>query len=335
VADFDVVIIGAGPAGIATAIKCCDAGLSVLIVESQAFPRHRPGESFHPGVEPLFHCLGVLNEINNLKPIRYSGYWVSRGGVREHVFFGSDNSGHWKGFQIWRADLDKILLDRATRAGCDVWQPCRANRPMVKDGRVVGVATENGHATSPFLIDASGGCHWLARHLDLQISHASPRLTAAYGYASSLIQKGEMLDPILNLDNGMWRWEARIDENTIHWCELSPARLNCKDSFLNRYPARRVDTTWRSVDASAGAGYFIVGDAAALMDPASSHGVLRALMSGIMVGHLVTSIFHGRSSEYSALFAYRHWLTAWFNADSAALLRIYTDRGLDLAMVDI
>ena len=38
---FDVCIVGAGPAGSATAIRLADAGLSVLLVEQKKFPRNK------------------------------------------------------------------------------------------------------------------------------------------------------------------------------------------------------------------------------------------------------------------------------------------------------
>jgi flavin-dependent dehydrogenase len=54
------------------------------------------------------------------------------------------------------------------------------------------------------------------------------------------------------------------------------------------------DVTWRRVIGTAGAKYFIVGDAAVVLDPASSHGISRAVMSGIMAGHAINKILSDR-----------------------------------------
>src|SRR5436305_8924156 len=97
---FDVAIVGAGPAGTATAIRCSQAGLRVLIIEREAFPRHRPGESLHPGIEPLFESLGVMAQVNTLKILRYRGYWLQSGNASYYVPFGNDDDGEWQGFQI-------------------------------------------------------------------------------------------------------------------------------------------------------------------------------------------------------------------------------------------
>jgi hypothetical protein len=53
---------------------------------------------------------------------------------------------------------------------------------------------------------------------------------------------------------------------------------------------RGADVTWRLSDAAAGLGWFIVGDAAAVLDPSCSHGVLKAIMSGMMAGHLAAGV---------------------------------------------
>ena len=43
--DFDVVIIGAGPAGAVAAARLLQDGLSVLVLEKMKFPRFVIGES--------------------------------------------------------------------------------------------------------------------------------------------------------------------------------------------------------------------------------------------------------------------------------------------------
>jgi flavin-dependent dehydrogenase len=50
---------------------------------------------------------------------------------------------------------------------------------------------------------------------------------------------------------------------------------------------RGADVTWRIISPAAGPGFFLVGDAVAVLDPASSHGVLKALMTGMMAAHLI------------------------------------------------
>jgi len=74
---------------------------------------------------------------------------------------------------------------------------------------------------------------------------------------------------------------------------------------------------------AAGAGYFLVGDAAAVLDLASSHGVLKAIMPGIMAAHLIAQVARCRTHESVAAQGYNDWVADWFASDAAALRSLY------------
>jgi flavin-dependent dehydrogenase len=59
-------------------------------------------------------------------------------------------------------------------------------------------------------------------------------------------------------------------------------------------------------------GWFMVGDSAATLDPTSSHGVLKALMSGMMAGHLIAGVLDGMAPAEEAAMAYHAWMPAGF-----------------------
>jgi flavin-dependent dehydrogenase len=86
---------------------------------------------------------------------------------------------------------------------------------------------------------------------------------------------------------------------------------------------RGADVTWRHVPACAGRGYFLAGDAVAILDPAAAHGVLRALLSGIAVAHAVVGVHCGRLDEELAARRYRDWLASWFAHDVTRLSDLY------------
>jgi flavin-dependent dehydrogenase len=74
---------------------------------------------------------------------------------------------------------------------------------------------------------------------------------------------------------------------------------------------------------AAGPGWFMVGDAAATLDPTSSRGVLKAIMSGMAAGHLIAAILDGRTPAEATAAAYHEWLVAWFSTDAANLAKFY------------
>jgi len=88
---------------------------------------------------------------------------------------------------------------------------------------------------------------------------------------------------------------------------------------------RGADVTWRFVPASAGRGYFVAGDAAAVLDPAASHGVLRAMMSGVMAAHVISKVTSGVLTENDGVRHYRGWLKTWFDHDVQRLRELYRE----------
>jgi flavin-dependent dehydrogenase len=93
---------------------------------------------------------------------------------------------------------------------------------------------------------------------------------------------------------------------------------------------RREDVSWRRAGRVAGAGFFLAGDAAGVLDPASSHGVLRAVMGGMMAGHLAARVVAG-ADEVVAAAEYQNWLAEWFDRDAARLRQWYRSVDLDVA----
>lgn len=81
--------------------------------------------------------------------------------------------------------------------------------------------------------------------------------------------------------------------------------------------------TWRMADSAAGSGWYMVGDAAAILDPTSSRGVLKALMTGVMAGHLIAGVLHGRAPADEAARAYHAWIADWFETDVGNLTAFY------------
>jgi flavin-dependent dehydrogenase len=316
----DVAIVGGGPAGSAAAIWCAQSGLDALLLEAQPFPRDRPGESLHPGVEALFDQLGVGDVVRAAGYLRYRGHWVHWGDTPRFQAFREP----WLGFQAWRADLDAILMRRAGAAGARILQPCRAAAPIVEGGRVVGIESDAGAIRARFVIDASGSRHWLHRHAGIGMHRASRRLIATYGYATGDCDG----DPVLAGDPTGWTWTAQVRPDLVAWTQLGFTKLRRPPPEAVRQlkpagPVRGADVTWRILEACAGSGFFAIGDAASVLDPASSHGVLKAIMSGILAGDLIARAVRGITTESAAAAACQSWNREWFDRDSLRLRALY------------
>ncbi|MCE6977263.1 NAD(P)/FAD-dependent oxidoreductase [Pseudomonas frederiksbergensis] len=318
-----VVVIGTGPAGCSAAITLRRYGIEVSLVEPSERGLSPPGETLHPGIEPLLARLGVLEHVLDAGYLRHEGHWLTWNGARQYVPFGSDENGPWRGFQAPRSDFDARLRTVAVREGTVLISRRLRQVVMDQNGRLCGVLTDQGLLPADWVVDCSGQARWVARQLGIEYQIHSPRLLARYGYASGLLQEAL---PSLESDQYGWTWIAEIATQRFQWTRLtSLAQRNPKNwtpSLLDRLchePSRGADMTWRIAKLTAGRGWLLAGDAAAVLDPSSSHGVLRALMTGMMAAN---AIANGTITGYS------EWLSDWFHHDMLQLRAAYREANL-------
>jgi flavin-dependent dehydrogenase len=315
----DVAIVGSGPAGSAAASICARRGLDVVIVDRARFPRYRVGESLHPGMEVLFDALGVGDDIRAAGFPRHAGHWVETGAQLTYQPFGGDEGTQWLGFQALRSRLDRILVASARKAGATVLDGTGAQGIAVGDnGRIVGIQTARGPIEARFTVDAGGDRHWMARRLGLDIIPYSPKLLACFGYARGCCPLRDAA-PIFRISKDGSSWLARVGRGVYCWVTVSlstATSVNIPELSALRPMSRRrgADVTWRILKRTAGRGWFAVGDAAAVCDPAAAQGVLRAISSGMMAGHLLCHAARGAISELHAASVYNEWFNGWFRS---------------------
>jgi flavin-dependent dehydrogenase len=324
---MDLLILGGGPAGAAAAITAARAGCRALVLERSADPRDRPGETLHPGIEPLLRTLGIWDEVASAGYLRHEGVWVSNagGGSRRFEPYGRDHCGPWLGLQAPRRDFDARLLECARRLGAEVRSGVTARDAIVRDGRVAGVTTAHGPIHARFTLDATGGGHRLAHRLGIVVRNDSAPLVARYGYATGACPAVDHA-PEFRVESGGWIWMARVGPGRYHWTRLALAEPAPWRGPPDEYaglspdgPPRAENVTWRCAERLAGDGFFLVGDAAVVLDPAASRGVLRAVMTGMQAAHLASAVLAGRMPGPAAASWYDGWLRSWFLHDRAAL----------------
>jgi len=311
---FDVLVVGAGPAGCAAAIRAATHGLRVALIEKANFPRDLPGEALHPDVERLFDELGVAEAVSKADFLRYPGWVRERSGERTFVPF-EGQFGLGFGYQAWRSDLDSILLNRARRAGVKVVQPASHASVILRGGQVAGIEAGGKAWLCRNLVDASGANRLLSRSLKLRVQDFSPRLVARYAYFRGDCDLGVI--PELREHPCGWTWLARVQEDCCQCVQLSlatkadppvaPSPFNSPDVRF-----RGADVTWRLVPECAGPGYFLCGDAAAVLDPAASSGVARALSSGMKAADFIAQVTNNEMDTQAGAALYRRWCADQF-----------------------
>ena len=330
----NIVIIGAGPAGCAAAIQLARAGGHVTIIEALDFPRHRPGETLHPGIEPLLKKLGVFDAVEAKGFRRFSGNRISWAPNEVEFFesFGRDEHGPWLGYQAIRSEFDSILLDVARKAGIRILQPARVTRFVGSGARVTGVVVNGKTIDAEWVLDASGRNSVLEKFLRLPVSKHSDPLFARFGYVAADGSFPSRGNPLIDRDGTGWTWIAPLSEKRIAWVRTSFSTspvsagwlppLLIDHTVLNA--SKGADVTWRTADQAAGNGWMLLGDAAGSLDPAASHGVLRAMMSGMQAGHLINASRQQEITRSQASKVYSDWLKEWFHRDIERMRELYS-----------
>lgn len=323
-----VVIIGAGPAGSSCAIQLLKAGVQVVLLEKETFPRHAPGETLHPGVEPLLKQLGVFDLVNQKEFIRHEGIFNISDG--KSIFTHYDKNKKWKGFQLFREEFDSILLNKAIELGAVFLSespPVSIN--LTSQKKIESISTFTKKLEGDFFIDATGKRAWLVNKLKIPFKKHSPKRIAYYGYVKAN-DSLELKNPKIIWDKEGWTWIAKVKSDQVSWVRLdlngyqkkgtnwSPKEL-C--GFQPVKMSKAIDVTWRMADILSDKNYFFLGDTTFVLDPAASHGILKAIMSGIMVSHLIVNSEAIQINELHKI--YYDWLNQWFIKDKDELKKLY------------
>jgi flavin-dependent dehydrogenase len=327
---YDLIVVGAGPAGSAASIRGTASGLSVLLLEARNFPRYRPGETLHPGIEMLFKELGLMEEIVARDFSRHCGIFQCEDGKK--LFAPYNNKKYetpWRGWVIPRDEMDTIFLDRAISAGAH-FRKLRGHLKFIRDEKF-SLQVDGELYSAGYILDATGDRFWLSRELEHPVIRYSEDIICFYGKCAGSFPQADRAPCFFRAGNH-WTWIAKLKPNLYQWTHLNydtgaclPEKNWRPGMLLAMEPVTKTrsrDCSWRIGAEPAGENYFCLGDAAFVTDPSSSQGVLKAVMTGIMAAHLATEVLILKSRERaSAAAEYNHWIRQWFSHERKNLLK--------------
>jgi len=318
--NYDVLIIGAGPAGSGAAAILAEHGHRVLILEREKFPRYHIGESLLPFTFQPLQRLGLIDKMRASAFVKkYSVQFVSPSGRASQPFYffnRYDRDTVAQTWQVLRSEFDQMLLDNACEKGAMVKEETTVLE-LLKDGpRIVGVRaqTRGGPAEeyrAPITLDCSGKESFSAVRNNWRVKDPHLNKIAVWTY-----YKGAKRDE--GIDAGSTT-VAYVPEKGWFWYipqhnDMTSVGVVAEGKYLTREGVKAPEAIfkraveenqWIKQHLACGEqtgpyrltseythharhcgtdGLLLVGDAFCFLDPVFSSGVMLALKSGTLAG---------------------------------------------------
>lgn len=331
--EYDVVVIGAGPAGSTACALLAERGLRVLALERERFPRYHIGESLLPFTCHPLKRLGLLEKMRQSEfTKKYSVQFVSPSGKASQPFYFSTRyepevAQTW---QVLRSEFDLMLLRHAREKGAEIREEVTV-RELIQEGnqflgvRAVDRQGEKHEFRAPVTLDCSGREAFAPTRLNWRIPEPQLNKVAVWTY-----YENAMRDP--GIDEGGttvafvpekgWFWYIPLHRNRVS------VGVVAEGKYLTRGGVKDPKTMFhREVEQNAwikdhlavgrqqgdyyltgefsfrsryGAadGLLMAGDAFGFLDPVFSSGVMLALKSGMLAADAIHDAF--QAQDFSA-----------------------------------
>src|SRR5215208_653702 len=175
--EFDVIVIGGGPAGSTVSTLIAQRGHRIGLFERERFPRFHIGESLIPETYWVLERLNMLEKMQKSHFVqKYSVQFVNASGKLSAPFYFHDNKPHEcsQTWQVVRSEFDTMMLDNAREHGVDVHQPVRVLEVLFEGDRAVGVRIQREDGSreevrAKVVVDASGQSTMLQNRFKLRL----------------------------------------------------------------------------------------------------------------------------------------------------------------------
>ena len=323
---FDLIVIGGGPAGAATAIQAARGGASVAIFEKASSGRDKVcGDGLTP------RAIGALQKLQiDLEGIhKINGLRMIAGKTRRELEWPSGGSFPSYGAVWTRRELDSYLLETASQSGATIFYETEVV-PVFEGERVIGVTSGTETWDSDLVVAASGAPGKVARMLGTERKSDEPYGIAIRTYVESPRHADHYLEASLAMRDSTgtpipgYGWMFPTGNGTVN---LGVGALSTMKGFkrlnLNTLcdlyrdlvadewevgPYLEKPRAWRLPMTSQkrhGNGWAAVGDAAGLINPMKGEGIDYSLESGMLISDLFLSNPQTAPEKYDAIIGER------------------------------
>jgi menaquinone-9 beta-reductase len=312
IAEYDLIVVGAGPAGSACAITAARAGARVLLLEKDRFPRHKvcgefvSSESLH-----LLEWLIGKRRFESRPEIANARVFSGRQTIPLPISPSARS--------IPRFDLDAALLDAARQAGAHAQEGTTVS--AVEQRGIFTVKTAARVLTARAVVNASG--RWS------QLTERPAGKEKWIGLKAHFREHRPSLTVDLYFFKGGYCGVQPVSEDAVNACAMVRAEhIRSLEEAVSRHPElSQRSRGWQRLFApvttsqlyfrrpqTESGGMLLAGDAAAFIDPFAGDGISLALHSGSLAAESLVPFFQGKCSLEKATQQYCSQYLASFGA---------------------
>ncbi|MBI4572537.1 MAG: NAD(P)/FAD-dependent oxidoreductase [candidate division NC10 bacterium] len=315
---WDVIVVGAGPAGCTAAALLSRAGLRVTLLDKSAAPPPKVcGEYLSPGCLPILDGIGLLSSLRDAGARPLNGMVIHTAGGRTleatYPRDGGIQGLPARGLAIRRALLDPLLLDTAIKQGAEFAPNFQVSDLVWKDGRVAGVRGRRRgqmiNHRARLVIGADGRNSAVARRMGTVQPHPWLDKIALVGYFAGVERSGAVgeiflgrdlygiLNPItpeltnigLVVNRRDFAATADLTRLFLETAATVPGLRNRLARARAVQPPRCLGPLAYRSRRLAARGALLIGDAAGFLDPFTGEGIYAALRSAEIAVECVVS----------------------------------------------
>lgn len=232
--EYDCIVVGGGPSGSTAAALVADAGYRVLLLERDALPRRKVGESLMPETYWVFERLGVLDKLYESPFARKVGVQFVSSSQKESspfLFTRHDPRPCGRTWHVERERFDQMLLDNAADKGVEVHRGVRVRDVVFEGERAVGVrvmhdgsAGSNGNGAdqvirTKVIVDAAGQQGLLSGRAAARRPSEDMKKAAIWGHfrgaRREVIDEGVMTLVLRTKSNKCWFWHIPLSNDVV------------------------------------------------------------------------------------------------------------------------
>lgn len=319
--SYEVIIIGAGPAGASAGINLAQKGFRVLILDKASFPRNKTcGDGLSPRSVNVIKKLGIYDTFKENLPLHRIDSITLSGPSGESCTVGNEwlkNPMDAEGYTIQRTLFDNFLYEQAKNAGCDIKSRFKVEKILTNSGVASGVIGKNYHDQcdetfkAPLII-ACDGAHSLVRsQVGLKPHGKSEINVGVRGYYKNVKNLGSAIEIhfsketfegyfwIFPHSDGSANVGLTFSHNYIKKKKINLKKyihdIITKSSFSSRFVDAELQGNLqieylplgRTHGVPSVKGVLLCGDALGLIDHFSDEGIGNALLSGKMASDII------------------------------------------------